>query len=107
MALIGIYGEHTIEMCPLNNPEVARQIVTFAESDPSEMLARHRIKRVVCQYHSALEHTFLWVVEAEDVHGVQSFCVEGGLAAFNTLKIVPLVTFADDVVPEARRVHGL
>ncbi|MEM6755958.1 MAG: hypothetical protein AAF586_02225 [Planctomycetota bacterium] len=107
MALIGIYGEHTVEHCPLNNPEVARQIVAFAEGDPGELLARHGIERIVSQYHSALEHTFLWVVEAADVHGVQAFCVEGGLAAFNTLRIVPLITFADHVVPEAKRIHGL
>ena len=48
-------------------------------------------------YHSPLEHTFLWVVDADDPHMVQQFCIDAGIAKFNAAKIVPLITFKDVV----------
>jgi len=107
MALIGIYGEHTVEQCPLHNRRVAEAMIAFAEGDQQGLMAEHGVERIVGQYHSALEHTFLWVVEARDVHGVEAFCIAVGLAASNTLKIVPLGTFEGEVVPRARRNLGL
>ena len=47
------------------------------------------------------------VVDAEDAHLIEKFCVEIGLASFHTLKIVPLSTFNEDVIPTIKRIHGL
>ncbi len=32
MALYGVYGSHTVDACPVNNLEVAKAFVAFAES---------------------------------------------------------------------------
>ena len=37
----------------------------------------------VRQYHSGLEHTFLWILDAEDPHLIQQFAVDTGVAKFN------------------------
>jgi hypothetical protein len=62
---------------------------------------------VLGQYHSAFEHTFVWIVDADDPHQVEEFAFEAGLASFNTLKIVPLKTLTEGVLPRVKAVHGL
>ena len=42
MALYGIYGSHTVEACPVNNLEVAKAFVAFAES---RVRARDRFEK--------------------------------------------------------------
>jgi hypothetical protein len=49
--------------------------------------------RILEQYHSALEHNFLWTVESENAHQVERFMIESGWTAFNATKIVPLGTY--------------
>ena len=107
MALYGIYGSHTVDACPVNNLEVAKAFVAFAESDPTPLLRNHGIKDVLGQYHSAFEHTFVWIVDADDPHQLEEFALEAGLASFNTLTIVPLKTLAGGVLPRVKAVHGL
>jgi len=107
MALYGIYGSHTTESCPLNNREVAERVVAVAESDVQSTASKYKISEIVGQYHSALEHTFLWIVEAEDTHLIEQFCVETGIASFNRIKIVPLITFSEGVIPLVKKVQGL
>ena len=70
MSLYGVYGSHTVEACPVNNLENAKRLVSFAESDPAPLLSEYRINEVLGQYHSAFEHTFLWIVDAEDPHRI-------------------------------------
>lgn len=106
MALFGIYGSHTPENCPLNDKTIGEGVLKSAGGLES-VAAKHGIKRIINQYHSSLEHTFLWVVEAEDAHRIEQFCLESGLAKFNTLKIVPLITFEEGVVPQIKEIHGL
>lgn len=107
MALYGVYGSHTTEACPSNNRDVAKKVVAFADGDISPLAAKYKINEVLGQYHSAFEHTFLWVVDAEDPHLIQDFCFETGLSSFNKLKIVPLITFTDGVIPLVKKVHQL
>ena len=105
MALYGIYGSHTA--CPVNNLDNARQFVAFAESDAAPLLAKYRIHNVLGQYHSAFEHTFVWIVDADDPHLIEEFALEAGLASFNTLTIVPLKSLRDQVIPRIKQVHGI
>ncbi len=107
MALYGVYGSHTVEACPVNNLGNARKLVSFAESDPTPLLEKYRINNVLGQYHSAFEHTFLWIVDADDPHAIEEFALEAGLAAFNNLRIVPLNTLKEGVIPRVKKVHGL
>jgi len=63
--------------------------------------------KVLGQYHTALEHTFLWIIDAEEAHLITDFCVEVKVAKFNELKIVPMITFNEGVVPGLRKIHSL
>ena len=92
MGLYGIYGSHTTEACPLNNAETRKLVL---EQGPKivEEASKLNIK-IINQYHSALEHTFLWVVEANNAHLVQSFFTTSYLSKINALKIVPLITYS-------------
>ena len=105
--LWGIYGAHSVRDCPINNRETADAVIAMSEADLRPLMKKYGVTAFVDRYHSGLEHTFLWVVETTEPHELEGFCVELGVARFNTLKIVPLVTFEDGVVPFVRRVHGM
>jgi len=107
MATFGIYGEHTVEAGPVNNIENAKRLVSFAESDPTPLLSKYRINNVLGQYHSSFEHTFIWIVDADDPHLIEEFTLEAGLASFNKLKIVPLKSLKEGAIPRIKKVHGL
>ena len=107
MALYGVYGRHTTEACPWNNLETAKRLNTLAQGELEAAIKKYKIDEILGQYHSALEHTFLWIVEAKDPHLVQDFCVATGLARINELRIVPLITFKEGVIPGLRKIHGL
>ena len=97
MALYGIYGRHEIKDCPLNSAESRKMVKKIASSDLSQMLPKYKINKIIGRYHSGLEHTFLWIVDAEDPHLIQQLAIDGGMASFNEVKIVPLMEFEDVV----------
>ncbi|KAG2478491.1 MAG: hypothetical protein NPMRTH1_480001 [Nitrosopumilales archaeon] len=105
MALYGIYGRHEIKDCPLNSSESRKMARKIAETDMSSVLPKYKINKMIGRYHSGLEHTFLWILDAEDPHLIQQFAIDGGMASFNEVKIVPLMTF-DDVISEVRKIDG-
>jgi hypothetical protein len=91
MGLYGIYGSHTTESCPLYNTENRNLIL-----DAHDQLKNHSSKNDVIllqQYHSALEHTFTWIVDAKEAHSVQKFMIDSRWAKFNAVKIVPLSSY--------------
>ena len=92
MALFGIDGIHTTEACPLNNSNSAKLLLGAENFNLEELGRKYKINKILGQYHSALEHTFLWVLDAEDPHLIQQFCIESGIASFNAVKIIPLIT---------------
>jgi len=71
-----------------------------------QIRAKYSISNQVNLYHSGLEHTFLWILDAEDPHLIEQFAVDSGMASFNEVKIVPLTTF-QGVVEGAKTIHGL
>ena len=101
MALYGIYGQHTPERCPWNNEEIGNLVMNYPQ-DISKIGKKYKINKVVGQFHSALEHTFLWIVDAEDPHLLQNFADDTGAAKFNYLKFVPLITM-NEVVEGAKK----
>ncbi len=107
MALYGIYGSHTVEACPLNNRQIAEKVAALAVSDIAAVAQKYRITQILGQYHSALEHTFLWVLDAADPHLIEQFCIDSGVASFNTIKIVPLLTFKEGVLARIKEAHGM
>jgi uncharacterized protein with GYD domain len=95
MGLYGIYGSHTTEACPLFNEDNRKLLLQIAGS--FEKTASEYGVKVVNLYHSGLEHTFLWIVEAENAHTIQDLMVESKVAKFNSTKIVPLRTLQNVV----------
>lgn len=93
MALYGIYGTHTTESCPLNNRQSRRIVLNTATDNGLDDIAIKNKIRILTQYHSALEHSFLWTVESETAQSVERFMIESGWTAFNAMKIVPLGTY--------------
>jgi hypothetical protein len=100
MGLYGLFGEHSPEGCPLNNSG-NRELVVRMDTQLANVAEKMKVK-IQQQYHSGLEHTFLWIVDAEDGHTVQNFAVESGWAKFNSLKIVPLIKYEDVIESCAR-----
>jgi hypothetical protein len=90
MGLYGIYGEHTQEACPLYNEENRKYLLMTAPTMAKD--AEKFSVNILNQFHSGLEHTFLWAVEADNPHIIEELM--GRTAGrFNTLRIVPLITF--------------
>ena len=104
MGLYGIYGSHTTESCPLNNQETRKFVI---EGGPHfKEIAENAGVKVIGQFHSGLEHTFLWVVDAKDGHTVETLMVQTGAYKFNALTIVPLTTF-DGVIEKCKKIVKL
>jgi hypothetical protein len=90
MGLYGIYGAHTQEACPLYNDENRKYLLRAAP-----IMAKDAEKfndNILNQFHSGLEHTFLWVAEADNPHIIEEMMARTA-GRSNTLKIVPLITF--------------
>jgi len=104
--LWGIYGAHSRHDCPVNNKETAKEVITLSKRDLGPLMEKYGVSAVVDQYHSGLEHTFLWVVRTTQPHNLEEFSIELGVARWNDLKFVPERTFAD-VITDVRAVHGL
>jgi len=103
MALYGVYGSHTTEACPLNNQQNRKSVI---EDGPKfQQLAEAANVKVVAQYHSGLEHTFLWVLDAKDAQTIETLMVQAGASKFNSLTIVPLVTF-DGVIERCKQIEN-
>jgi uncharacterized protein with GYD domain len=90
MRTYGIFGSHTTEGCPLFNRENRQLLLSMVENFENKA-HRYNVK-IKEQYHSGLEHTFVWIAEADNAHSIEDLMIETGVAKFNTLKIVPLRT---------------
>ena len=104
--LWGIYGAHNKHDCPVNNRDTAKEVIALSAKDLRPLMEKYGVTRIVNQYHSGLEHTFLWAVETKEPHKLEEFSIELGVARWNDLKFVPLRTFGD-VVKDVRALHGL
>jgi uncharacterized protein with GYD domain len=103
MALYGIFGSHTTESCPLNNQTSRKMVI---ERGPHfKQLAEEVDIKVIGQYHSGLEHTFVWIVDAKDGHSVEKLMAQAGVHSFNALKIVPMTTF-DGVIEKCNLIEN-
>ena len=91
----GIYGSHTTEACPLFNEENRKLLLQVASTFEKDANAKGI--KVISMYHSGLEHTCEWVVEAPGAHTIQDLMVQTKVAKFNATKIVPLRTTQDVV----------
>lgn len=104
MRTYGIFGSHTTEGCPLFNRENRRLFLSMVEN--FENKARHYNVNIKEQYHSGLEHTFVWVAESDNAHSIEDLMIETGVAKFNALKIVPLRTL-QHVIESCKKLESL
>jgi hypothetical protein len=104
--LWGIYGAHNRHDCPVNNRETAKEVIAISQMDLGPLMKKYGITAVVDQYHSGLEHTFLWVVETNEPHNLEEFSIELGVARWNDLNFVPERTFGD-VITDVTALHDL
>lgn len=51
------------------------------------------VTRIIGFYFSVLEHQWTIIMEADSAHGIEKLCIDSGISAFNTVKIVPLTEF--------------
>ena len=100
-------GRPTPLMYAENATKAASGAKIFIKLEGLANTGAHKINNVLGQYHSAFEHTFVWVVDADDPHLIEELALEAGLASFNTLTIVPLKNLGEEVIPRLKKVHGL
>ncbi len=100
--LFGVFATHSPESCPLNNQESNKTFVDIEGKIKADSLAKYHIIRIVGFYMSVLEHEWVIILDAENAHDIETFCIEAGISKFNTVKIVPLNTF-DAVMSRIRR----
>ena len=89
------------EFCSLNNCKKTQSAGGFVRREINSIETKYGIPRIMGEYNSRLEYTFLWIVDANDPHKIQDFCIETGIAFLNALRMVPLSTFDEGVVPKA------
>ncbi|MFL6394855.1 MAG: DUF3303 family protein [Nitrososphaeraceae archaeon] len=102
MSLYGIFGIHSVESCPLNNAENRNLVIKMAEE--LDKVANRNNTHILHRYHSGLEHTFVWIADAQSAHSIQSFMTESAWAKFNAIKIVPLTAY-ETVIEECKRLE--
>ncbi len=103
MSLYGVYGEHTIADCPLNNKETRKIVYSTQKNLHAEAEAVGA--KLIAQYHSGLEHTFLWVFESPDAKKLEELMIKTGPASFNACRIVPLLNF-DQLAARLREIDN-
>ena len=101
MALFGIFATHSPESCPLNN-KTSKDTMIMIDNKMKSITEKFHVRKVHGFYLSVLEHVWVIIVEADTPHEIEAMCIEAGISAFNTVKIVPLSNF-DVVMDKIRR----
>lgn len=101
MALFGIFATHSPESCPLNNKQNKETMIQIDDKIKT-ITEKFHVRKIHGFYLSVLEHEWVIIIEAESAHEIETMCIEAGISAFNTVKIVPLNYF--DIV--MKRIRG-
>lgn len=92
MALFGIFATHSPESCPLNNKQ-SKETTIMIDNKIKSITEKFHVNKIHGFYMSVLEHEWVIIVEADSPHEIEAMCIEVGISAFNTVKIVPLSNF--------------
>jgi hypothetical protein len=92
MSLFGVFATHSPESCPLNNKQSKNTLIQIDDKIKS-ITEKFHVKKIHGFYMSVLEHQWVIIVEADSAHEIETMCIEAGISAFNTVKIVPLNNF--------------
>lgn len=91
--LFGVFATHSPESCPLNNDH-SKQIFLGIDKKLKDGLKKHNIDKLVAFYMSVLEHQWVIILDAKNAHDIETMCIDVGISATNTVKIVPLSEFS-------------
>jgi len=91
--LFGVFATHSPENCPLNS-EQSKTIFLGIEKKLKDSMTKHNVDKLVGFYMSVLEHQWVIILDAKDAHDIEMMCVEVGISATSTVKIVPLNEFS-------------
>jgi hypothetical protein len=91
--LYGVFAFHTPELCPLNN-EASKKIFLDIQTKLDSNIEKFHAK-VVSFYMSVLEHEWIIIFDAENAHELEQLCIEVGISAISTVKIVPINLFSE------------
>ena len=92
MPLFGVFATHSPESCPLNNKQ-SRDTLIQIDDKINSITEKFHVKKIHGFYLSVLEHQWVIILEADSAHEIETMCIEAGISAFNTVKIVPLNNF--------------
>ncbi|MEO9319777.1 MAG: hypothetical protein ABI361_03795 [Nitrososphaera sp.] len=76
----------------MNNPQSRQKFIEIDDKFKT-IISKFNVKRIIGFYMSVLEHEWVIIMEAESAHDIESLCIEAGISAYNTVKIVPLNNF--------------
>ena len=91
--LFGVFAVHSPESCPLNNDK-CKKIFLGIDKKLKESIKKHNIEKLVGFYMSVLEHEWIIILDAKNAHDIETMCIDVGISATSTVKIVPLNEFA-------------
>jgi len=91
--LFGVFAVHSPESCPLNNKKSKTTFLSI-ENKLKTSIKNHNIDKLVGFYMSVLEHEWIIILEAKNAHDIETMCIDVGISATSTVKIVPLNEFS-------------
>lgn len=91
--LFGVLAIHSPELCPLNN-ENSKKIFLEIQKKMKANQKKLNIQKIVGFYVSVLEHQWVVIVDAKNAHDIEQLCINVGISAISTIKIVPINDFS-------------
>lgn len=91
--LFGVFATHNPESCPLNNKNSKRIFLQLGDKIKKEQKKFH-VNKILGFYMSVLEHQWVIIMDADDAHEIEHFCIAVGISTTSTVKIVPMDDFA-------------
>lgn len=87
--LFGVFATHSPESCPLNN-KCSKKIFLQMQSKLKANQKKFSVSKIVGFYISVLEHQWIIILDAANAHDIEQLCIEIGISAISTTKIVPI-----------------
>jgi hypothetical protein len=90
--LFGVFAIHAPESCPLNNRN-SKKIFLDIRKKLKENTKKFHVNKIIGFYMSVLEHEWIIIIDAKSAHDIENLCIEVGISAISTIKIVPINDF--------------
>ena len=92
--LFGVFAIHSPESCPINNEDSRKIFVKLGEKLETESKKYDNVK-IIEFYMSVLEHEWTIIIDAINAHDIEKLCIDVGISALSTVKIVPMNLYKD------------